>query len=266
MDQRLAGKVAIITGAGQTPGETIGNGRAMSILFARAGAKLFLVDRRLPSAEETKAIIASEGGTAEAFEADVTRGEDCRRMAERCREVFGRIDILVNNVGIGGDDFGPVKLKEETWDHIYNTNVKSAFLTCKYVLPIMEQQGGGAILNISSVAAVANTAMLAYKSSKAALNALTHSVAMKYAKKGIRVNAIMPGLMNTPMAIEGISARRGISKEELIQQRNSRVPLKGGMGTGWDVAYAALFLVSDEAKFITSVILPVDGGQSGLVG
>jgi NAD(P)-dependent dehydrogenase (short-subunit alcohol dehydrogenase family) len=266
MDQRLEGKVAIVTGAGQTPGDTIGNGRAMSVLFARAGARVLLVDRRLDSAEETKSIIEKEGGKAFAFEADVTKSEDCRAIIEKCLEVFGRIDILVNNVGIGGDDFGPVKLEEEVWDRIYNTNVKSAFLTCKYVLPVMEQQGSGAILNISSVAAVANTSMLAYKTSKAAMNALTHSVAMKYAKKGIRVNAIMPGLMKTPMAIEGISTRRGISKEELIKQRDSRVPLKGGMGNGWDIAFAALFLVSDEAKFITSVVLPVDGGQCGLVG
>jgi NAD(P)-dependent dehydrogenase (short-subunit alcohol dehydrogenase family) len=266
MDQRLEGKVAVVTGAGQTPGDTIGNGRAMSILFARAGAKVFLVDRRIESAEETRALIEKEGGTAVAFEGDVTRSQDCRRIAEKCVETFGRIDILVNNVGIGGQDFGPVKLEEETWDRIYNTNVKSAYLMCKYVLPVMERQGGGAILNISSVAAVANTSMLAYKTSKAALNALTHSVAMKYAKKGIRVNAIMPGLMKTPMAIEGISANRGIDKEELIRQRDARVPLKGGMGSAWDVAYAALFLVSDEAKFITSVILPVDGGQCGLIG
>jgi NAD(P)-dependent dehydrogenase (short-subunit alcohol dehydrogenase family) len=266
MDQRLQGKSAIVTGAGQTPGDTIGNGRAMSILFARAGARVMLVDRRLDSAEETRAMIEKEGGTAFAFAADVSKAEDCRRIAEKCSGMYGRIDVLVNNVGIGGEDFGAVKLKEEVWDRIFNTNVKSAFLTCKYILPIMEQQGSGSILNISSVAAVANTSMLAYKSSKAALNALTHSVAMKYAKKGIRVNAIMPGLMKTPMAIEGISAGRGISKEDLIKARDSRVPLKGGMGSGWDIAYAALFLVSDEAKFITSVILPVDGGQCGLVG
>ncbi|MEW6185783.1 MAG: SDR family NAD(P)-dependent oxidoreductase [Thermodesulfobacteriota bacterium] len=266
MDQRLEGKVAIVTGAGQTPGDTIGNGRAMAVLFARAGARVLLVDRRLDSAEETKAIIEKEGGKAEAFEADVTKSDDCRRIAEKCAETFGRIDILVNNVGIGGQDYGPVKLQEEIWDRIYNTNVKSAYLMCKFVLPVMEKQESGSILNISSVAAVANTSMLAYKTSKAAMNALTHSVAMKYAKKGIRVNAIMPGLMKTPMAIEGISANRGINKEELIKMRDSRVPLKGGMGSGWDIAYAALFLVSDEAKFITSVILPVDGGQCGLVG
>ena len=168
MDQRLQGKTAIVTGAGQTPGDTIGNGRAMAVLFARAGAKVMLVDRRLDSAEETKALIEKEGGTAFAFAADVTKIDDCRRMAEKCVETYGRIDILVNNVGIGGEDFGPVKLKEEIWDRIYNTNVKSAFMTCKYVLPVMEQQGSGSILNISSVAAVANTSMLAYKTSKAA--------------------------------------------------------------------------------------------------
>jgi NAD(P)-dependent dehydrogenase (short-subunit alcohol dehydrogenase family) len=159
-----------------------------------------------------------------------------------------------------------VQLSEEEWDRIYDTNVKSAFLTCKHVLPIMERQESGAILNISSVAAIAGTNMVAYKSSKAAVNALTHSIAIKYAKKGIRVNCIMPGLMNTPMAIEGISGRGRVAKQDLIDQRNERVPLKGGMGSGWDTAYAALFLCSDEAKFVTGVIMAVDGGQSIKVG
>lgn len=266
MEKRLEGKVAIVSGAGQTKGDTIGNGRAMAVLFARAGAKVMLVDCRLESAQETKAIIDKEGGECFAFAADVTRSEDCRRMAEMCIETYGRIDILVNNVGIGADDYGPVNLKEEVWDRVFNTNVKSAFLTCKHVLPVMEKQGSGAILNISSVAAIAGTNMLAYKSSKAALNALTHSIAIKYAKRGIRVNGIMPGLMNTPMAIEGISGRGRVTKQELIDERNTRVPLKGGMGSGWDTAYAALFLVSDEAKFITGVTIPVDGGQSAKVG
>lgn len=266
MDKRLEGKIAIVSGAGQTKGETIGNGRAMAILFARAGAKVMLVDYRLDSAQETKLMIDKEGGESFAFAADVTRADDCRRMAEKCAETYGRIDVLVNNVGIGDGDQGPVKLQEEAWDRIFTVNLKSMFLTCKYVLPYMEKQGSGAILNISSVAAVAAVSMLAYKTSKAGVNALTHSIAMKYAKKGIRVNAIMPGLMQTPMAIEGISQARGMSKEDLIKLRNSTVPLKGGMGTGWDTAHAALFLVSDEAKFITSVILPVDGGQSAKIG
>ncbi len=266
MDKRLQGKVAIVTGAGQTPGDTIGNGRAISILFARAGAKVMLVDLRLQSAQETKSMIDQEGGESLAFAADVTRSDDCRRMAERCAETYGRTDILVNNVGIGGEDLGPVKLKEETWDRIFAANLKSMFLTCKYVLPFMEKQESGSIVNISSAAAVAATSMLAYKTSKAGVNALTHSIAMKYAKKGIRVNAIMPGLMNTPMAVEGISQHRGIKKDDLIKERNSMVPLKGGMGSGWDTAYAALFLASDESKFITGVILPVDGGQCAKIG
>jgi NAD(P)-dependent dehydrogenase (short-subunit alcohol dehydrogenase family) len=267
MDKRLEGKVAIVSGAGQTPGDTIGNGRAMAVLFARAGAKVMLVDYRLEAAEETKAMIDKEGGQCFAFAADVTKSEDCKRMADKCVETYGRIDILVNNVGIGGgSDYSPVQLSEEEWDRIYNTNIKSAFLTCKHVLPVMERQESGAILNISSVAAIAGTNMVAYKSSKAAVNALTHSIAIKYAKKGIRVNCIMPGLMNTPMAIEGISGRGRVSKQDLIAQRNARVPLKGGMGSGWDTAYAALFLCSDEAKFVTGVIIPVDGGQSSQVG
>ena len=244
----------------------MGNGRATSILFARAGARVFLVDARVESARETHSIIAREGGESFAFAADVTRAEDCRRMAEECAETYGRIDILVNNVGIGGEDQGPVKLREEVWDRIFAVNLKSMFLTCKYVLPYMEKQESGSIVNISSAAAVAAVSMLAYKTSKAGVNALTHSVAMKYAKKGIRANAIMPGLMNTPMAIEGISQHRGVNKEDLIKARNSMVPLKGGMGSGWDTAHAALFLASDEAKFITAVILPVDGGQCAKIG
>ncbi len=266
MDNRLQGKVAIVTGAGQTPGDTIGNGRAISILFARAGARVMLVDYRLDSAQETKSMIDREGGESFAFAGDVTRADDCRRLAEKCVETHGRIDILVNNVGVGGEDQGPVKLKEEAWERIFNVNLKSMYLTCKYVLPHMEKQESGSIVNISSAAAVCAVSMLAYKTSKAGVNALTHSVAMKYASKGIRANAIMPGLMNTPMAIEGISRFRGISKDDLIKARNSMVPLKGGMGTGWDTAYAALFLASDEAKFITGVILPVDGGQCAKIG
>jgi NAD(P)-dependent dehydrogenase (short-subunit alcohol dehydrogenase family) len=266
MDKRLEGKVAIVTGAGQTPGDTIGNGRAISVLFARAGAKMMLVDLRLDSAQETRSMIGREGGEAMAFAADVSRAEDCRRMAEKCAETYDRIDILVNNVGVGGEDRGPVDLKEEAWDRIFRVNLKSMFLTCKYVLPYMEKQGGGSIVNISSAAAVCAVSMLAYKSSKAGVNALTHSIAMQYASRGIRVNTIMPGLMNTPMAIEGISRSRGIKKEELINARNSRVPLKGGMGSGWDTAYAALFLASDEAKFVTAAVLPVDGGQCAKIG
>ena len=266
MGNRLQGKVAIVVGAGQTPGDTIGNGRATAVLFAREGAKVMLVDRRLESATETEAMIKKENGEAFAFKADITKSEDCRAMADACVKRYHQIDILVNNVGIGKGDAGPVKLAEEDWDRIFRVNLKGMFLACKFVLPVMEQQGRGSIINISSVAAVCAVSMLAYKTSKAGVNALTHSIAMEYAKKGIRVNAIMPGLMKTPMAIEGISQARGIDKDELIKMRDKMVPLKGGMGDAWDTAYAALFLASDEAKFITSVVLPVDGGQCSKIG
>ncbi|MBU2547336.1 MAG: SDR family oxidoreductase [Proteobacteria bacterium] len=266
MSLRLENKIAVIIGAGQTPGDTPGNGRAMAQLFAREGARVMVVDRRLDSAMETKALIEAEGGQALAFEADVIRADDCRRLAEKCVETYGRIDVLVNNVGIATGDAGAVRISEEAWDHIQATNLKSMMLTCKFVLPVMEAQGGGSIINISSVAAVAPVRMLAYKTSKAAVNALTQGIAMKYAKKGIRVNALMLGLMNTPMAIEGISKGLGVDKEALIEARNKSVPLKGGMGNASDTAYAALFLASDESRFITAVILPVDGGQSAKIG
>ena len=263
---RLKGKIAIVVGAGQQPGEGIGNGRAISILFAREGAKVMLVDKNLDAAKETMTMIKKEGGESFVFKADITKEDDCRTIAPKCVETYGRIDILVNNVGIGSGDRKLVDLSEEAWDKIFDVNLKGMFFTCKYVLPVMEKQESGSIINISSVAAVCAVRYVAYKISKSAVNSLTHQLAMKYAKNGIRVNAIMLGLMNTPMAIEGISKGMGIKKEELIKMRDSMVPLKGGMGNAWDTAYAALFLASDEAKFITSVILPVDGGQCAKIG
>jgi NAD(P)-dependent dehydrogenase (short-subunit alcohol dehydrogenase family) len=263
---RLEGKTAIVVGAGQTPGDTIGNGRATAVLFAREGANVLLVDRNLASADETKAMIEDEGGRATALEADVTREPDCEALVKACVDTYGRVDILHNNVGIGGGDAGPTHLTEDVWQNIFDVNLKSVFLTCKHTLPVMREQGSGSIINISSVAAVCSVGMLAYKTSKAGINALTHTVAMGNARYGIRANAIMPGLMNTPMAIEGISAARGIPKDQLIEQRDAQVPLGGKMGTAWDIAYAALYLASDEAKFVTGVILPVDGGQSARIG
>jgi NAD(P)-dependent dehydrogenase (short-subunit alcohol dehydrogenase family) len=265
-DPRLAGKAAVVTGAGQTPGDTIGNGRATAILFAREGARVLLADRRLDSARETEELIRAEGGEAVAFEADVTRSADCRAMIDECRRRFGRVDVLHNNVGIGDGDDGPVRLTEEAWHRILDVNLKSMFLTCKHALPVMREQRSGAIVNVSSIAAVCAVPILAYKVSKAGVNALTQSLAIGNARHGIRVNAIMPGLMNTPMAIETISRERGIDKPKLVEARDAQVPLGAKMGTGWDVAYAALFLASEEAKFVTGVVLPVDGGQSARVG
>jgi NAD(P)-dependent dehydrogenase (short-subunit alcohol dehydrogenase family) len=262
---RLEGNVAIVVGAGQTPGDTIGNGRATAILFAQEGARVLLVDRDLDSAEETRAMIEKKGGTATTFEADVTNEDACRAMATACVEAFGRIDVLHNNVGIGTGDAGVIRLELDAWRRILDVNLTAMFLTCKHVLPVMREQRGGSIINISSLASIASTGMAAYKVSKAGVNALTQQLAMGNARYGIRCNAILPGLMNTPMAIEGIAAATGASKEQLIDARNAMVPL-GGMGTAWDVAKAALFLASDDASFITGVLLPVDGGQSVRVG
>ncbi len=262
MSKRLAGKAAIVVGAGSTPGETMGNGRATAIVFAREGAAVLLVDRDGDSAQETQQLIEAEQGVSSVCVADVVRGEDCRRMAAQCVETYDRIDILHNNVGIGTLG-GPVELSEAEWDRVVDTNLKSMFLPCKHVLPHMEQQKSGAIINVSSMAAVrfAPFPMLPYSASKAGVNALTRSVAMQYAARGIRVNAIMPGLIRTPMAIEGIVSALGIDKQKLIQARDAAVPMQH-MGEAWDVAYAALFLASEEAKYITGVVLPVDGGLS----
>ena len=266
MAGRLEGKVAIVVGAGQTPGETIGNGRATALLFAREGAIVWAVDRELASAEETVATILAEGGAASAVEADATDEEACREVVAGCLARHGRVDVLHNNVGIGGGDAGPAHIGEAEWDRILAVNLKSVVLPCKHVLPAMREQRAGAIVNISSIAAVCATGIVAYKASKAGVNAYTQSLAIGNAKYGIRANVIMPGLMNTPMAIEGISEARGVPREELIRQRDAQVPLGGKMGTAWDVAHAALFLASDEARFITGVALPVDGGQSARIG
>lgn len=266
MSGRLAGKVAIVIGAGQTPGDTIGNGRATAVLFAREGARVVAVDRRLDSAEETVAMIRAEGGLAEAFCADATREDDCAELVAECVKRHARIDVLHNNVGIGGGDAGPAHVTEEAWDRILSVNLKSVIFPCKHALPVMREQRGGAITNVSSIAAVCVTPAVAYKTSKAGINAYTQTLALGNAKYGIRANVIMPGLMETPMAIEGLSQELGIAKEKLIAQRHAAVPLGGHMGTAWDVAWAAVFLASDEARFITGVMLPVDGGQSARVG
>jgi NAD(P)-dependent dehydrogenase (short-subunit alcohol dehydrogenase family) len=263
---RLAGKIALVLGAGQTPGDTIGNGRATAVLFAREGARVVAVDRRMPAAEETVAQIRGEGGEATAVEADATREAEVEALISLCVTRHGRIDVLHNNVGIGGGDAGPAHVTEEDWDRILAVNLKSVVFPCKHVLPVMRAQQGGSIINVSSIAAVCSTGIVAYKTSKAGINAYTQSLAVGNAKYGIRANVIMPGLIDTPMAIEGISKATGMPKPELIRQRDAQVPLGGRMGTAWDVAYAALYLASDEARFVTGVALPVDGGQSARIG
>jgi len=263
---RLKDKVAVVVGAGQTPGETIGNGRAVAILFAREGASVVLVDCNIASALETQAMIQAEGSRSIAVQADITREQDCQDFVQAAVEAYGKLDILHNNVGIATGDDSVDQISSEAWDRIMGVNLKGMLLSCKSALPVMKRQQGGSIINISSIAAVCSTNITAYKTSKAGVNALTHQIAMENARFGIRANAIMPGLINTPMAIEGISKSRGIPKDQLISERDARVPLGRKMGTAWDVAYAALFLASDESRFITGVVLPVDGGQSARIG
>jgi NAD(P)-dependent dehydrogenase (short-subunit alcohol dehydrogenase family) len=259
---RLEGKRAIVMGAGQTPGETIGNGRAIAMLFAREGAEVLCVDRIGERAEETAAMIAKEGGKAFARQADISKASDCMGVVAAAMERWGGLDILVNNVGIGGGDGPAHRLEEDAFDRILAVNLKGMWLMIQAALGVMrEQESGGAIVNISSLAAVAGGVQLAYEVSKAGVNRLTTSVAASNARKGIRCNAIMPGYMDTPMAVAGIAAARGESQEKVRAERDARVPLGGKMGTAWDTAYAALFLACDEAKFITGAILPLDGGM-----
>ncbi len=263
---RLDNKICMVVGAGQTPGATIGNGRATALRFAQEGARVVLLDKDLASARETQQMIEAEGGHGIAYQLDVTDEASCQQVTQTVFKDFTRVDVLHNNVGIGSGDAGPLKISTENWDRVFDTNVKSIMFMCRAVVPHMREQGSGVITNISSVAAVCTASNLtAYKASKAALNAYTHVLAMSNAQYGIRANVIMPGLMNTPMAIEGhVSA--GQDRDEVIARRDNAVPLNAKMGSAWDVANAALFLASDEAGFITGVTFPVDGGQSAKIG
>lgn len=264
---RLAGKRVVVVGAGQTPGETIGNGRAISVLFAREGAQVLCVDRDLPRAEETVSLVQAEGGKASAFAANIAKAADCDAMVEAAKAAMGGFDILVNNVGIGGGGDGPAhKLTEDAFDRILAVNLKGTWLSTKAALPTLREQGHGAIVNISSLASIAGGNQVAYEVSKAAVNRLTTSVAQANAGKGVRCNAIAMGLMDTPMAVAGIAQASGQDQEAVRQARNARVPLGGKMGTAWDTAYAALFLASDESRFITGTVLFVDGGMSSRIG
>ena len=262
MGQRLADRAAAVIGGGQQPGETIGNGRAAAILFARAGARVLVVDRDRKAAEDTARAIEAEGGRASAFEADVTREPDCEAAIGTCVERYGRIDILHNNVGRSQGDREASELGAGMWDELHELNLKSYFLCAKHAVAPMRTRRSGCIINISSVASTIVSPTVAYKTSKAAVNALTHQLALENAPYGIRVNAILPGLMDTPMAIERRAREWNMSREDVREQRDARVPLGRKMGTGWDVGHAAVFLASDEARFITGVLLPVDGGQS----
>jgi NAD(P)-dependent dehydrogenase (short-subunit alcohol dehydrogenase family) len=263
MGDRVKGKSAIVFGGGQTPGETVGNGRATAILLAREGARVLVVDRSLESAAETVSMIRSEGGDASAIAADVTDEVQVHEAIAACLSRNGRLDILHNNVGasLALGDASATDLTVEAFDRIVAVNLRGMWLACKHALPPMREQGGGSIVNISSMAVRSAYPYVGYKTTKAGVISLTENVAAANARYGIRANAILPGLMNTPMAIEPRVAA-GAPREQVIAERDRLVPLGRKMGTGWDVAHAALFLHSDEAGFITGVSLPVDGGAS----
>ena len=266
MPGRLAGKTAVIVGAGQTPGETLGNGRAMALLFAREGARVLCVDRVGDRADETAALVVAEGGEASAMQADVVKAADVAEIMDTALARLGRIDILVNNVGIGGGDGPAHRVEEAMFDRIIAVNLKGMWLVTKAVLAVMRDQKAGAIVNISSLAARAGGIQIAYEISKAGVNRLTAHVAISQARHGIRCNAVQPGLIDTPMAVAGIAGASGRSQAEVRAERDARVPLGGKMGTAWDTAHAALFLASDDARFITGAVLPVDGGMGARIG
>jgi NAD(P)-dependent dehydrogenase (short-subunit alcohol dehydrogenase family) len=262
---RLEGKVAVITGAGQTQGESIGNGRAAAVLFAREGARLVLANRTMSSLEATRELLRKEGFDAECMVADISKEDDCAALVKNAVSRFGRIDILHNNVGIGGRDGDTVDIEKSAWDNIFNVNLDGAMLISKHVLPIMRSRKSGSITHVSSVAAIASYPLIAYKISKAALHEFVRWLAFENAPHNIRCNVLMLGLIDTPMAIEGYHRATGTPRDTLRKQRDAQVPM-GRMGNAWETAKVAVFLASDDASYVTGAVIPVDGGVHTRVG
>src|SRR5262245_25281058 len=262
MGGRLQDRIAIVTGAGCI-GPGWGNGRAISVRFAEEGAKIFAVDRELDSVTETVERVKAAGGEIVTHQCDVTGAASVEVMVKTCLERFGRIDVLVNNVG-GSAAGGPVEMSEDVWDAQVDYNLKSVFLGCKHVIPVMERQGSGVIINIASTSGTrwTGSAQVAYAATKAAVIQLSRVVAVQYAKSGIRVNTVVPGQLHTPMVEVRLAKQRaGGDVEALLAQRQKRIPVSF-MGDGRDTANAALFLASDEARFITGTEIVVDGGMT----
>ena len=261
---RLKDKTAIIIGAGQGPGEGMGNGRATAIVFAREGARVLAVDRDPVSARETARLVADKGGTCVVFEADVTKEATLKAAVDEAMRLWGRIDILHNNVGVSlaGGDASPLQITEAAFDLVSAINMRGTIMACKHVLPVMEAQRGGAIINVSSIASLRapkGIRYIAYNASKGAVNSFTQAVALMYAEKGIRCNAILPGLMHTPM-IDILKNQYAAGDYDRMIAIRDRASPTGKMGTAWDTANAALFLASDESAYVNGHLLIVDGG------
>ena len=256
---KLDGKIALVTGCG-TVGEGWGNGKAIAVLLARQGASVYGCDLNEQAAQATRSLIEAEGGVAHVEVRDVTKAADVKALVAACMAKFGRIDILINNVG-RSEPGDPVTMDEDVWDEQMDVNVKSAFLTCKYVLPIMERQGGGSVVSISSIAGLryVGKPQVAYSAGKAALMQLTQTTAVIYAERGIRLNCVAPGLVFTPLVKRLADKYAKGDFEGFVAHRHKQVPM-GHMGDAWDVANAVLFLASDESKYITGQQLVVDGG------
>ena len=258
MGDRVSNKVAIVTGAGSV-GPGIGNGKAAAMLFAREGATVMLVDHNLEAAQESERLITDEGGECFTSRADVSSSEDCNRIVTECIERYGRVDILHNNVGIEIPG-GILDITESDWDRTIDVNLKSVFLMCRAVVPQMVSQGGGAIVNISSINGIRTLPALsgAYGASKLGMVALTREIAVEFADKGVRANAVLPGMMRTPFVEASLTDAWGGDVEAMMSARDAMIPI-GRQGEPWDVAHAALFLASDDAKYITGTTLVVDG-------
>ncbi len=259
--RRLEGKVAVVTGAGQVDGPGIGTGRAASILMARHGARVVLVDRDRERAEQTHKEIEQEGGTAVVAEGDVTVAADGERMIRTALDSFGRLDVLVNNVGVSRPG-GVADLSEDTWDEMLEINLKSVFLVSRHAVPAMASSGGGSIINISSIGALRAIGFAAYSAAKGGMISLSQEMAAAYGQHGIRVNVVVPGSVQTPRT-KGASEKLGQDLSEIQKTAAAVIPLGAVThGTGWDIGYAVLFFASDESSWVTGQVLAVDGGAS----
>ena len=259
MAKRFLGKTIIVTGAG-SKGPGIGNGKAAAIMYAREGGKIFAVDIDSNAAAETKSIIDEEGGCCSIYQADISKSDEVLRMVNTCLSTYGKIDVLHNNVGILKLE-GITDSTEEEWNRVMDVNVTGVYLASKNVLPSMIEQKNGVIINISSVAAIRywGGPAIAYNTSKAAILQLTQTIALENARSGIRANCILPGVIDTPLIQPDPNQHSPEEIAEIKHSRDAMIPM-GRMGEPWDVAKAALFLASDDAKYITGTDLIVDGG------